>query len=599
MRKTLKKLLFAAVVVALAIPPLPTSAGLSEAVSYTLSQPQDAWATIALVAAGQVPNVSHLSEVSGTLSTDYAKTILALAASGNNPSTFGSVDYVTKLETYFDGTQFGSIDLFNDDAWSILALASVGKSGLNSAVASKNFLLSKQQIDGGWGYGAGLGSDTNSTAAVVMALLSAGVSADNSVIVNALNYLQTAQNADGGFGYEVGQSSDSGSTAWVVSALNKAGQTSANWTNGGKSPIDFLESMQDSDGGFWWVEEGTSDWNNKAMTSHVMIALSGKAHPVGYFTVAQEEETQPEGSYRIRIEGSTSQICDTYAYGITAMDLLIDASDKCDFTYVVTETSFGPYVSAIGNDVSQGLDGWSYMINYEGASIGAADYNLQDGDSILWFFGDWDQKPTRLSATDSTVELGEGINFVGEYYDGSSWSRLSEGVLKINGVDYQLNQNGEVAVEFDEAGIYKAHVQKSGFIRSQKLTIDVGGAVSQGVELTVEVDQGEVGEVAGDAIALLVSPSALDFGTLKPGESSNKEVTLTNVGTVGLTVGSSASGDTVFTQGITIDGGSFNQYSTSLSIDSSKTAEVSLTIPFSYLGSGVKKGDLIFWATAQ
>jgi len=270
------------------------SAGMPEAVTYLQGQTQDAWITQALIAAGEtnVPT-DHLTSVAAggfNPANDYAKTILALAAAGKNPTTFGDIDYVAKLKTYYDGTQMGDATLLNDDIWSILALASIYQTNSKEAVAAKNFLLANQNDDGGWGYAVDGSSGSNDTAAAVMALLEAGIDVNNAVITNAVAFLHTMQNNDGGFMNDPmwGTDSDSGSDGWVISAIYRIGQDPAGlgWTKNGSTSVDHLETLQDADGGFWWVDPASSPaFNNKAMTPYAVIASAGKSFPVAKYEI--------------------------------------------------------------------------------------------------------------------------------------------------------------------------------------------------------------------------------------------------------------------------------------------------------------------------
>lgn len=271
------------------------SAGLPEAVNYLITQAPDAWIMQALIAAGQsdVPT-DHLKSVAAggfNPTNDYAKAILALAAAGENPTTFGEIDYVAKLKTYYDGVQMGDATLLNDDVWSILALASIKEAGSVEAIAAKDFLLANQNADGGWGYLVGGSSGSNDTAAAIMALREMGLDANSAVITNAIAFLHTMQNDDGGFMNDPawGTDSDSGSDAWVISAIYKVGQDPANWLKNGNNPLAHMLSLQDSaDGGFWWVDpSGSPAFNNKAMTPYVVIALTGKSFPIGYYEIPQ------------------------------------------------------------------------------------------------------------------------------------------------------------------------------------------------------------------------------------------------------------------------------------------------------------------------
>src|SRR3989344_8205591 len=248
--------------------PIFVLADTQTAVNYLKSKAPDAWITMALAAAGEnnIP-IDHLKQVSGNLATDYAKAILALAAVNQNPETFGNVNYVDQLKTYFAQNQFGSSNLLNDDFWSILALASVNQKNISEVNNAKDFILANQNPDGGFSYAVGGESDTNDTAAAVMALVEAGLAPTHQAITNALDYLKIAQNADGGFGYQAGNDSDSGSDAWVISAIIKVNQDPNRWLKEGKNPVEHLLTLQDPDGGFWWVKPGTSEWNNKTMTA--------------------------------------------------------------------------------------------------------------------------------------------------------------------------------------------------------------------------------------------------------------------------------------------------------------------------------------------
>ena len=576
--------------------PVFVSAGIPEAVTYLQSQVDDPWITMALVAAGQssIPN-GHLRSVSGNLATDYAKTILALAALGENPSTFGNVDYVVQLKSYYSQNQMGDPNLLNDDAWSILALASVGQVNSLEAQKAKDFLLANQNANGGWSYSVGAGSDTNDTAAAIMALVEAGISPTDPVIINALTYLQSAQNTDGGIGYDINSDSDSGSDSWVISALYKAGINPTSWSQGNNNPITHLESLQDDDGGFWWVEEGTSEWNNKAMTTFAVIALAGKTYPVDYY---QSDQPTP-GTYHLRLEGGSATICDALVAGPTALDLVKNAAATCSYTYTITQEIYGPYLRAINDEQASGLSGWLYFVDNISPPIGAADYNLEEGDEVLFYYGQWGWNPTRIDVSSTEIDPGQTIDVSAKYFNGSDWLPLPNAVIKVGQDTRTADALGDLALTINQNGIYQLYVDTPDFVRSQKVTVTVGDTVSQQIGLQVEIDQSGGGNIGGEAIALIVNPTQINFGTLAPGQTANQIVSLENGGTVDLSVGATVNGDVVFVSGIKINNEPSGNYSETLAPDEGKTADVSLTVSGSYLASGRKTGELIFWATSQ
>lgn len=572
--------------------PIVINADVSKSVTYLKSQAQDPWITQALIAAGEdnVPT-GHLTQVSGNLATDYAKTILALASAGKNPKTFGNIDYVQKLKTYFSNNQMGDAGLINDDMWSVLALASVKENNSAEVVASKNFILSNQNADGGWGYAVGGDSDTNDTATAIMALVEAGVSASNSVIANAVLYLHSAQNTDGGFSWSIGGDSDSGSDAWVLSALYKIGQNPVLWDKNGNNPITHLESLEDTDGGFWWVKPGTSDFNNKAMTAYAVIALSGKSFPVGYYN-------NQSGNFHLRIEGQNGNICDTYIDGGTALDAIKNASSKCEYSYEITESTFGAYLSKINDEAAAGMSGWMYFVNNVAPMVGAGDYVLSAGDKILWYYGGWGWQPTRLSVNNNNPDSGVSITAKVEYFNGQSWLNLEGATIKGGGQDYSTNNAGEAIMTLAD-GYYTFYAVKNNFVRSDKETVAVGDAVSQNINLTVEVDQVGGAQVAGEAIIFEVTPDDINFGKINPGNAGTQKLNIANSGTVNLKVSASVTGNSLFTDNLKLDNNKCSDYSSLLAVNETKEVQANLSVPANYLQSGVKTGELIFWAQAQ
>ncbi len=304
-----------------------TQSEVDKVVGYLKFQPQDPWTAMALAANGEANiDLSGLQSVpdSQKSATTYAKYILALTANGKNPTNFGQENYVEKLKGYFNNNQFGDENLLNDDAWAILALGSIGQENLAQVQKAKDFILSHQNSDGGWGYNVGGNSDTNDTSSAIMALLEAGIDNSSSAIQKAVAYLKTSQNDDAGFSYSAGSLSDSCSDSWVMSAIYKLGQdpSNANWLKNNKTVKDSLLSLQDTEGGFWWQTKG----DNKFCSAFAAVALLHQAYPV----------QSKYNLHNVRIEGAQKNICDSQVYGGTAMDLIIAGAKKCGYAYSIS-----------------------------------------------------------------------------------------------------------------------------------------------------------------------------------------------------------------------------------------------------------------------
>jgi len=255
---------------------LVTAANLNQAVN-TLPQNEE-WSIMAYAALGQNVGQSFLSQpLNSNIATDYEKRILAITAIGENPTNFGSENFIAKLESMFDGSQIGDPSLLNDDIFGILAFksASAGDRAIN---ASRQFILNNQNSNGGWGFAPGVGSDSNTTAMAIAALGITGGAPSN-----AFSYLQQSQDSSGGYGFSPGLAADGASTAWVISGLISAGQSVP------ANAKSFLENLQLPDGSFKWRPTDTS--GSGLVTAYAIIALSGHGLPIR--TISTPSPTLP------------------------------------------------------------------------------------------------------------------------------------------------------------------------------------------------------------------------------------------------------------------------------------------------------------------
>ncbi len=240
-----------------------------------------AWASMAISAAGENLDdwgnfISYLENKTSLLDEDkpedWQRHTLAVVACKQNPKDFAGIDLVEKIIDFYDGNQIGSTTNLFDDCFGILALISAGVDKNESIIQStKSFIIDNQNPDGGWG-------DSDSTAAAVMALIAAGENKNSFVISDALYFLKTLQSSDGGF--NSWGNANIASTAWVVMAINSVDDdpSSINWQKNGNTPIDYFISLQQKDGSFNWTDSKKT--NSEWMTSYVIPALLGKTYPV-------------------------------------------------------------------------------------------------------------------------------------------------------------------------------------------------------------------------------------------------------------------------------------------------------------------------------
>ncbi len=208
------------------------------------------------------------TEGPGGAGTDAERGILAGVAGGIQTSRLGTSsdttrsNLVARVAELWDGTQIGEEGLLNDDIFGVLALRQAGApQPLLQRIV--DYLRTKQLPDGGWSWNASPSAtaDTDMTGSVVAAFCAAGVPADDPDLQQALTLLHSLQDPEtGGFiappPFGVGVNTDT--TAWVTSGLIQCGidPQSLEWTTAdGKTPLDYLVSMQAEDGHFDWTAE--------------------------------------------------------------------------------------------------------------------------------------------------------------------------------------------------------------------------------------------------------------------------------------------------------------------------------------------------------
>lgn len=245
---------------------------------------------------------------SPSAATDWEPRILAIVAIGEDPTTFGGVDYVSHLETFYEDKQIGDICSLNDDIFGLLALLASGSSA-NEQIKKDtlDFLITHQDAtDGGFGFSAPgcawYATSADMTAAAIQALVAArdvGMTSNDldNAIAKAKAYLLSNQDADGGFGYY--GSSDTDTTGWVVQAFNVLGMKESEEVT--KARNYLLSQKSVTDGGVTAFDWGTSTFvSNATTTAQSVIALSGKGWILSIFdpsTVASISATltvQPE-----------------------------------------------------------------------------------------------------------------------------------------------------------------------------------------------------------------------------------------------------------------------------------------------------------------
>lgn len=595
-RKFISKSLIYTFILYLLLLPLSGQAyNRQSAEDYLNSHSENGWSTMGLIALGKNNlNLDYLKNISGNNAIDFTKPILAITASGNDPRNFSNIDLVAKLKTFFIENQIGDTETVNDDIFGILSLIASGELTSDPVVdGAKQFILQKQNSDGGWGYALSANSDSNTTASAILALLASGVSPTDVKILSAINFLKSCQNLDGGFTYdpksEWGIDSDTSSTAWVMWAINALKQDISSWTKNNKNPREYLESFQHTNGYFIFpgLTENSLSPDN---TAWAIIALESKTLPLKIITPVKKQ-------FSFRIEGANDTICEGKTIGITAMDIIKTAATICNFSYTIKDNN---YLTRINTDEATGNTGWQYWINFTKSNQSASDYLLQPGDEILWAYGDIALKPLKLTATPLEIASGQSSNL---FFESITDTNQPEENVKIlpYATDVKTNTQGKVSVTLPD-GYYKLYGEKPGFVRSVKTLLKFGNPGSAGVDLSVNIQTGSVAGISTDPtnelIAFSLEPGNLNFGSLKGGQTAKKSLTIKNQGNKPLIFEAEVKTGPIFKDNLLLEGKFWKQFKKTVTGSQTAVIESSLTIPQG-TNAGNQTGQLIFWATAN
>lgn len=592
-----KFVLAIALIAGLLVPFGLIKAEVSEAtVNYLRNAGQTAWITQALKAAGQDNlSLSYLDGAEINNANEAAKAILAITAAGQNPYDYQNENYVGRLFDFYNNNQIGSTQLLNDDFWGVLALRAAGEPVEAAAVAGgKNFIMENQNNDGGWAWAPDSESDTNDTAAAIMALLEAGLSDESREIESAVDYLRNVQNNDGGFPFSSGGESDSGSDSWVISALNKLDVNLNSWQKNGHGPVEHLESLALPNGSFKWL--AGDEAGNLSMTAFAAVALAGASYPVAVYQAQADE-----GIHHLRVEGGEATICNAQVEGDTALEILENGAEICGYEYHLQQTDWGPYLDRINNDGAEGQIGWLYRVNWLSPQVGAADYRLETGDEVLFYYADWRDVPLRISLSASNIQPNGQVIATVESFDEQNWNAVLGANVFVGQQTYQTNNSGQASFSIGEEGGFMVYAEKQGAVRSPRQALLVGEGDGSSVILAVNVAQGNNGdeeEQDQGQVAFEINTDSLDFGNMRPGASLERSLTITNQSGHALYLEGVVSGDDLFEENLLLNERIWENYNEVLSQNRSTEVEANLVIPQNYR-SGHYQANLIIWGSVR
>jgi hypothetical protein len=194
--------------------------------------------------------------------TDYERRAIALMALGLNPYNTNGENYIEKIILSFDGKQFGDINEDNDDIFALIVLQNAGyipnEKIMNDDIT---FVLGRQKENGSWD------ESVDMTGAAMEALSFFNQDEKvKSALEKAKKFLKENQKDNGSW------NNNASSTAWALQGILATSEKPEDWTKKTNSPLDYLTTLQDADGGIKNDRTESKIWE----TAYVISSLSGK-----------------------------------------------------------------------------------------------------------------------------------------------------------------------------------------------------------------------------------------------------------------------------------------------------------------------------------
>lgn len=485
-----------------------------------------------------------------SFSVDYASAILGLIAAGKDPQNYidpnnnSPRDLVQQLadRQQPDGSFLGSV---NNTIFSILALDKAnGNYNVSGAV---NYLISQQKSDGGFSLSGNTG-DPDVTGVALMALAQhTDINGVSETISKAISYLHSVQLDSGGFASYGNENAES--IAKVIQGLVACGEDlTKDWNKGDNNIIRALFNFWLPDGSFCHLIDGPgSDMATRQALMAIADLMNCTTIDYSTFVVCGNPNSGGDdpnnAEVRIRVEGNNSTLREgTVTTGGTALDALKELVGENNISY----NQWGMVAAILGEsgveNIAEGIStSWKYyvvrngIIDVDSFSSGPGDYNVQDGDEIVFYIGAYDNSNwvdktyfpvINISPVAPSVGQTLTITVAGQYYD---WNKndfspvlLDSANIEINGKVYST-YFGQLQVPLDKAGsltyrVYKQHADGyPELIRTGSKQLTVSEAVYKQVKVRVEGAESQLaaGEVnvsgtALDALKALVGDNNVD-----------------------------------------------------------------------------------------
>jgi hypothetical protein len=251
---------------------------------------------------------------------------------------------------------------------------------------------------------------------------------------------------------------------------------------------------------FTWGDATTTfTWTPSASGNHTLRAIVDPDNDVTEDNEGNNQDTEvviagpvTAKTVNVRIEGKTSTVW-SGEVTFTTSTITDKNGDTCTLNYptaigaihaasaaggfsLVIDSMFSPvdYVESVDGEAASGFEGWMYRANWASPNLGAKEYALSDGDTILWMYTAWGARPLRTTVTSDSVLYGGSFTATVEAYDGTAWSPVQGVTLYFGTSSNATDADGQIKDLTLNPGLYTVYADSGDYtqyIRSNKETV--------------------------------------------------------------------------------------------------------------------------------
>ena len=210
------------------------------------------------------------------------------------------------------------------------------------------------------------------------------------------------------------------------------------------------------------------------------ITTASSAHAVNYTEVALRIEAPDKSilnkTVYVSDAGCTVTDSENEEHTLTgdnALCALKTASDQYGVDFEVQDSAFGLFLNSI--ETYEGTSQyWTYYVNDTEAMVGASDYNLENGDTLLFVYGDYGMTtPLRLTVSNTQPTTAQAMTASVKYKSGDSYLPMAGATVYFGTKAVTTDANGKATFTQKKAGNMKVYATANGYTKTADKTIHV------------------------------------------------------------------------------------------------------------------------------